>query len=67
MVQGLDLKAWKYVDDAVERFGPMYEESPEAIRIPGARALDVHSELMLIAGAIQYVGGIPRNDGRSLN
>ncbi len=60
LVQGLDLKAWEYIE-AVNKgndihFGPMAAGAPECIKVTDEMALDLHDELNLIAGAIQYLG-----------
>lgn len=58
-VLGLKLKAWKYLDELhinqKEHFGPMSQDAPPCIKIEGEEALDLHDELNLIAGAIQYI------------
>jgi len=56
----LPLKSWRYlkevgIDEDVH-FGPMAQDAPEFIKEPGKEALKLHDELMLIAGAIQYMG-----------
>ena len=54
------IKAWKYLeelgldDECKERIGPMYQESPDCIKVEGIKALDLHDELWLIAGALKH-------------
>tara|TARA_R110000868_G_C10972546_1_gene770341 strand:- start:4873 stop:5709 length:837 start_codon:yes stop_codon:yes gene_type:complete len=59
LVQGLDLKAWRYLErtglDQGVHFGPMAQDAPKCIKIEGHEMLDLHDELMLIAGALQYL------------
>tara|TARA_R110000782_G_scaffold203610_1_gene292160 strand:- start:333 stop:1169 length:837 start_codon:yes stop_codon:yes gene_type:complete len=59
LVQGLDLKAWRYLErtglDQGIHFGPMAQDAPKCIKIEGHEMLDIHDELMLIAGALQYL------------
>tara|TARA_R110000782_G_scaffold203609_1_gene292157 strand:- start:333 stop:1238 length:906 start_codon:yes stop_codon:yes gene_type:complete len=59
IVQGLDLKAWRYLErtglDQGVHFGPMAQDAPKCIKIEGHEMLDLHDELMLIAGALQYL------------
>ncbi len=58
------IKAWKYLeelgldDEHKERIGPMYQESPDCIKVEGMKALDLHDELWLIAGALKHFAGI---------
>jgi hypothetical protein len=58
-VINLPLKAWRYLESVgIDRdlhFGPMWQESPEMIRVPGVKMLNIHDELMMVAGAIQYI------------
>ncbi len=56
IVMSMPLKAWKYIGDAQQHFGPMYQQAPEVIKLQNVKALDLHDELMLIAGALQYQG-----------
>lgn len=55
-----NIKAWKYLeefgldDEMKERIGPMYQESPDCIKVEGMKALDLHDELWLIAGALKH-------------
>ena len=57
------IKAWRYLDelglddDMKERIGPMYQESPDCIKVEGMKALDLHDELWLIAGALKHFAG----------
>jgi hypothetical protein len=58
-VKSLPLKSWRYlkevgIDEDIH-FGPMAQDAPEFIKIPGREALSIHDELMMIAGAIQYM------------
>lgn len=54
------IKAWRYLEelgvdeDAKERLGPLYQEAPDCIKFEGMKALDLHDELWLIAGAIKH-------------
>ena len=60
-----DIKAWRYLeelgldDDMKERIGPMYQASPDCIKVKveGMKALDLHDELWLIAGALKHFAG----------
>jgi len=58
-VLSLDIKAWRYLPefDLGEdmHIGPMSQTAPECIKVEGKEMLDLHSELMLIAGALQYL------------
>ena len=62
-VMALPLKSWKYLLetglDQDINFGPMYQASPEMIKEPGMKALNIHNEIMMIAGAMQYM----KNEG----
>lgn len=62
-VINMPLKAWRYIESAgVDRdlhIGPMAQHAPECIKIEGKEALNLHDELMLIAGALQYA----KNEG----
>jgi len=60
-VMSLPLKSWKYLEETElpggVHFGPMAHESPDFIKgekINGYETLNIHDELMLIAGALQY-------------
>lgn len=59
IVSSLNLKAWRYIEEAgIDQelhFGPMYQDAPECIKLDGYTALNLHDELMLIAGAIQHI------------
>lgn len=59
IVQGLDLKAWQYIDELnlgkKVHFGPMAQTAPACIKVPNELAIDLHDELNLIAGAIQHI------------
>lgn len=55
----MKLKSWRYIDainmgNAVH-FGVMAQDAPDCIKIENMNALDLHDELSLIAGAIQYL------------
>jgi hypothetical protein len=61
-VMTLPLKSWRYLESmglgTDTHFGPMAQEAPDCIRageIDGIEALDLHNELMLIAGCLQYM------------
>ena len=58
-VMMLDIKAWRYLPQfnlgEEMQIGPMAQQSPECIKVHGKEMLDLHSELMLIAGAMQYL------------
>ena len=58
-VLNLDIKAWEYLPQLnlgeSMHIGPMAQSAPECIKIDGKEMLDLHSELMLIAGAMQYL------------
>lgn len=58
-VMKLDIKAWRYIDELNMgrdiHIGPMAQQSPDCIKIDNQEMLDLHSELMLIAGAIQHM------------
>lgn len=58
-VMSLPLKSWRYLEEAgIDRelhIGPMAQDAPEFIKVPGKEMLNVHNELMMIAGAIQYM------------
>lgn len=58
-VINMPLKSWRYLEetglDQDVHFGPLAQEAPECIKIPYEQALNLHDELMLIAGAIQYL------------
>ena len=58
-VATMPLKSWRYIKNARLdqdlHFGPMSQDAPEMIKIPGKEMLNVHDELMMIAGAIQYM------------
>lgn len=58
-VMTMPLKAWRYLEevglDQDVHFGVMYQDAPESIKAEGMKALDLHDELNLIAGAIQYM------------
>ena len=60
-VMSMDLKSWRYLEElglgTNLNLGPMAQDAPEMIKIPGAEMLNVHNELMMIAGAIQYIRG----------
>lgn len=64
VVQSMPLKIWRYLKEIGLgedlHLGPMAQDAPEMIKIPGQLALSLHDELMMIAGAIQYMGG--KND-----
>ena len=57
-VISMPLKTWRYLDDVGLgndlHLGPMAQDAPEVIKIEGKEMLDLHDELMLIAGALQY-------------
>lgn len=57
-VMGMDLKSWRYLEaaniDRKTHFGPMAQDAPQCIKIPHKEMLNLHDELMLIAGALQY-------------
>lgn len=61
------IKAWKYLeelgldDECKERIGPMYQESPDCIKVEGMKALDLHDELWLIAGALKHFAENQKN------
>lgn len=62
----MPLKSWCYLEkaglDTEIHLGPMAQEAPDMIRageINGFEALSLHDELMMIAGAIQYM----KNEG----
>lgn len=61
IVMSTPISVWSYleecgVDDGVKRhFGPMYQQAPECIKFDGKKALDVHDELWLIAGAMKHM------------
>lgn len=61
-VMSLPLKSWRYIESIGlgndVHFGPMAQDAPACIRageIDGIEALNLHDELMLIAGALQYM------------
>lgn len=58
-VMSMDLKAWRYLEDIGLgqdlHYGVMYQDAPESIKAEGMKALDLHDELNLIAGALQYM------------
>ena len=58
-VVSMPLKSWRYLKSAgIDQglhFGPMAQDAPECIKIKGKEMLNVHDEIMLIAGAIQYM------------
>lgn len=58
-VMSMNLKAWRYIEEAgIDQdvhYGPMAQEAPEMIKIDGKEMLNLHDELMMIAGAIQYM------------
>lgn len=58
-VLNLDIKAWEYLPqlDLGENIhiGPIAQDAPKCIKVDGKEMLDLHSELMLIAGAMQYL------------
>jgi len=58
-VINMKLKSWKYLEDTgldqEMHIGPMYQEAPEMIKNKEVNALNYHDELMMIAGAIQYI------------
>lgn len=57
-VMSMPLKSWKYLEetglDQGVHFGPMAQAAPECIKVPGKEMLNIHDELMLISGALQY-------------
>ena len=60
-IMDMDLKAWKYIESVGmgddEHIGPMAQDAPECIKagkLNGVEMLNLHDELMLIAGALQY-------------
>lgn len=58
-VLGMPLKSWRYlkelgISDELH-FGPMAQDAPECIKVEGEEMLNIHDELMLIAGAIQHM------------
>jgi len=57
-VMSMDLKAWKYLEglgyEDKEHFGVMAQDAPEMIKMDKEMALDLHDEINLIAGALQY-------------
>lgn len=59
LVKSMPLKVWRYLEstglDRDYHLGPMAQDAPQEIKVPGKEALNVHDELMLIAGAIQYM------------
>lgn len=58
LVMKLPLKTWQYLDMVGEgdntHFGPMAQDAPDIIKMSGEEKLDLHDELMLISGALQY-------------
>lgn len=58
IINEMDLKSWKYIEEAgIDRkthLGPMAQDAPKCIKIPQKEMLNLHDELMLIAGALQY-------------
>lgn len=61
-VVSMPLKSWRYLEAVGlgrdTHFGPMAQEAPDQIRlgeVNGVEMLDLHDELMLLAGAIQYM------------
>ena len=57
----MPLKSWRYLEetglDTDVHLGPMAQDAPECIRgeMNGIQLLNLHDELMLIAGALQYM------------
>jgi len=53
------ISVWKYLEecgiDDKYHFGPMYQEAPEEIKQDGEKALNIHDELWLIAGAMKHM------------
>ena len=64
-VMSMPLKAWRYIKevgiDEKLHFGPMAQDAPDMIKVHGEMALSLHDELMMIAGALQY---IHQNEGK---
>ena len=62
-VLSMDLKSWRYIESTGLgedlHFGPMYQNAPKMIKMDNANMLNLHDELMMIAGAIQYI----KNEG----
>jgi len=61
-VVDMPLKSWRYLEsaglDTDVHLGPMAQEAPDMIRIGemnGAEMLNLHDELMMIAGAIKFM------------
>lgn len=58
-VMEMPLKSWRYIKDAglgdCVNLGPMSQDAPEMIKLEGQEMLDLHNELMMIAGALQYM------------
>ena len=61
-VVDMPLKSWRYLEsaglDTNIHIGPMAQEAPDMIRIGemnGAEMLNLHDELMMIAGAIKFM------------
>lgn len=58
-VMEMPLKSWRYIKEAglgdCLNLGPMAQDAPEMIKLEGQEMLDLHNELMMIAGALQYI------------
>lgn len=60
-VVNMPLKSWKYLEavglDTDTHFGPMAQDAPEMTHreVDGIHVIDLHDELMMIAGAIQFM------------
>ena len=59
-VMNMPLKSWRYLEsaglDTDLHFGPMAQSAPDMIKIDGKEMLNLHDELMMISGAIKYMG-----------
>lgn len=58
-VMTIPLKSWRYLEQVGlgtdVNLGPLAQEAPDIMKIEGMEALDLHNELMLVVGALQYM------------
>lgn len=57
----IEIKAWKYNGSDEVNIGPMYQNSPDIIKEPGMKALNLHNELWMMAGAMRHMMRVIEN------
>ena len=61
-VMSTEIKAWSYIDSPEDtHVGPMYQSSPDIIKQAGVKALNLHNELWMIAGAMRHMIKVIKN------